>query len=289
VKPRPRDVKLNTGREPKPASSATPAAAATATAALLLVLAVSLPTRSHAADLNPPPPPPPPPAAAPSPADLLAKIVGRLSVAETRHARDWSEFASETVLWGRRLQDEQHPVPEGPVRDALSAVDLGAAADAKAADWPKLREELEALLKKPEEKKNDQQQQKQQQQNQDQKNQEQKNQEQEKQQQPQDQKPSDQNQKSEPQNQNEEKKEPESAFGDMKDKTEPPPPPPQNDTQKVGGTPEKRPTDPAAADPTLAQPLQKLEQLRNEDSPAKLFQLMEGERKPAPNKKGKDW
>jgi len=39
----------------------------------------------------------------------------------------------------------------------------------------------------------------------------------------------------------------------------------------------------------LTLPLQKLEQLRNDDSPAKLFQLMEGEKKPTPAKKGKDW
>jgi Ca-activated chloride channel homolog len=287
VKPRPREVKLVTGREPK-----APADRGVATVATL-VLALFFAPFENAAQTPTTPPPPPLPAPAPaSPADALAKIVGRLSIAEARRAQDWAEFAGETVTWGRRLQSEQQPVAEGPVRDALAAVDLGSAADAKTADWPKLREELEALLKKPEEKKNEQQQQQQNQkqnQDQDKKNQDQKNEEQQKQE-SQDQKPSDQNQKSEPQKQNEEPKQnPESAFGDMKEKSEPPPPPPQSETQKVGGTPEKRPNDPAAADPTLVQPLQKLDQLRNEDSPAKLFQLMEGERKPTPNKKGKDW
>jgi Ca-activated chloride channel family protein len=41
-------------------------------------------------------------------------------------------------------------------------------------------------------------------------------------------------------------------------------------------------------DPDLAMPLQKLEQVRNQDSPAKLQQLMQGQPQKAP-KKGKDW
>ena len=41
-------------------------------------------------------------------------------------------------------------------------------------------------------------------------------------------------------------------------------------------------------DPALALPMQKLEQIRNQDSPAQLFQLMEGDRK-AQKKSGKDW
>ncbi|HEX2854699.1 MAG TPA: VWA domain-containing protein [Opitutaceae bacterium] len=293
VKPRPREVKLGTGT----GLSKTDAAKVAASVAILLFLGTILfPASGIAADAVPPPPPSLPPAA------QLSKMVGRLSTAETHSGRDWAELAGETVTWGQRLQSEQQPVPEGPVRDALAAVDLGSAADAKTADWPKLREDLEALLKKPEDKKDDQQkQQDQQQQNQDQKNEDQKKQDQQKQDQQKqdsqqksspDQK-SDQQQKQDPSQQpqnekNEPPKSPESAFGDMKEKPQPPPPP-QGDTQKVGGTPEKRPADPAAADPALAQPLQKLEQLRNEDSPAKLFQLMEGERKPPPNKKGKDW
>jgi Ca-activated chloride channel family protein len=63
--------------------------------------------------------------------------------------------------------------------------------------------------------------------------------------------------------------------------------------QQVGGTPEKKPEEQQEqADPALALPLQKLDQLRNLDSPAQLFQLMEGdrkgERKTAP-RTGKSW
>lgn len=289
VKPRLREVKLTSGTEPK--TPIPPASPAAALAVLLLISHLGFPGSARALEAVPPPPPPPAP-----PSAQLSKMVGRLSTAESRSARDWAEFARETVTWGQRLQSEQQPVPEGPVRDALSAVELGAPADPKTTDWPKLREELEALLKQSEEKKNDQQQQQdkqeQQQQNQDQKNPDQQKQDQQKQDsQPSEDKP-DKPQKEEnaqpPKENNEPQKSPESAFGDMKEKPEPPPPP-QGDTQKVGGAPEKRPNDPAAADPALAQPLQKLQQLRNEDSPAKLFQLMEGERKPQPNKKGKDW
>ena len=74
-----------------------------------------------------------------------------------------------------------------------------------------------------------------------------------------------------------------------KDESPPPPqqpPPTPENMQQVGGAeqqPEKEPSDPA-----LALPLQKLDQLRDQDSPAQLFQLMEGERKPT-KKTSKDW
>lgn len=290
VQPRPRDVALSSSG-PAPKNRTPAGSGAAALIALLLFFASAGYAPLHAAD-EIPPPAAPPPASAP-----LSKIVGRLAASDTRTARDWAELARETVTWGQHLQSEQQKVPEGPVRDALAAVELGSTENAKTADWPSLRRELEALLQKPPEKKDDQQQQQQDQQQ----KQEQKNQEQQKQdsksspqqqqsgepkssdpQQKQDQSDSQKSEKGEP------PKSPESAFGDMKEKAQPPPPP-QGDTQKVGGTPDKRPPDPAAADPALAQPLQKLDQLRNDDSPAKLFQLMEGERKPAPNKKGKDW
>ena len=75
----------------------------------------------------------------------------------------------------------------------------------------------------------------------------------------------------------------------MQKKDQPPPPPKDGSMQKVGGAPEKKDESKEAVDPTLAIPLQKLDQLRNQDSPAQLFQLMEGEKKPVAPKKGKDW
>ena len=66
-------------------------------------------------------------------------------------------------------------------------------------------------------------------------------------------------------------------------------PPPSREMQKVGGTPEKRDADKAPLDSQLALQLQKLDQLRNQDSPAELFQLMDTDKKTTPKKTGKDW
>jgi Ca-activated chloride channel family protein len=226
---------------------------------------------------------------------VLGKIVSRLAGQPSRTGRDWAELARETVTWGEKLQSEKQPVTEGPVRDALLAVDLGSTLDAKTADWPTLRRELEALLQKPESQeqpdqpqdqseKQDQDQQSQQ--NQDSSPSEQNQQQQQDQSSPSEQSPSESQQKNDPAPGDPKQ---DSAFGDMQQKAEPPPPPPSSETQKVGGAPEKKDPDQAATDPALTMPLQKLEQLRNQDSPARLFQMMEGEKKPAPAKKGKDW
>ena len=97
-----------------------------------------------------------------------------------------------------------------------------------------------------------------------------------------------------------------SAFGDMKDdpakqppkddksaapqpdSSKPPATPPPGEMQQVGGAPEQPSNDPARQDPALTIPLQKLEQVKQDDSPARLFQLLQG---PAttPPAKGKNW
>jgi len=82
-----------------------------------------------------------------APSSALGKIVNRLADNPTPPTgRDWAELARETVTWGQKLQTAQHPVPPGPVHDALHATTLGEALDPKTADWPQLRSELEALL-----------------------------------------------------------------------------------------------------------------------------------------------
>ena len=61
--------------------------------------------------------------------------------------------------------------------------------------------------------------------------------------------------------------------------------------QVVVGVPIKggQPQQPDKTDPSLALPMQKLDQLRNQDSPAKLFQMLDSqEHKPRP-KPGRDW
>jgi len=306
VRPRPRDLKLTPHPRTPPPVPTVPRPLTTAVASLALC---SLVIGHWALGITPAKPAasaPASPAGTPPPAsEALAKIIGRVAAAESRTARDWAELGRETVTWGGRLQSEQQPIPEGPVRDALAAVDAGAKLDANTADWPKLREELAALLKKSEEQKQDQQKQddkdqqdqkdKQDQKDQDQKNQDQKKsdkQDQSKDSKDPQQEKSDEQKKQDqqPQDKDDKDKQGESAFGDMK-KNEPPPPPPPEDpgTQKVGGTPEKKESEQQPADPSLALPLQKLEQLRNQDSPAHLFQIMEGEKKPATKPKGKDW
>ena len=308
VRPRPRTVTLRPAQpatqekgERRPEKDAILASVAPL-AVLLLSPFSLLPSSARAAVAVQPSPATAPaaPAAAPEPSPLV-KIVSRLAGAEQRTARDWAELGRETVTWGSRLQSEQQPVSEGPVRDALAAVDLGMKLDAKAADWKKLREELEALLQKPDEDKQDKQD-KQDQQNQDDQKQDQQKQDQEKKsdqqkkQDKQDQQKSKSDQKDSSQQEQqpqdaqppEPKPQGESAFGDMNKKDEPPPPPPPENTQKVGGAPEKKDEPPPQVDPSLALPMQKLEQLRNQDSPAQLFQLMEGEKKPT-KKTGKDW
>ena len=243
------------------------------------------------------------PSATPAPEPpALSRIVSRLSTAASRSGRDWAEFARETVTWGSRLKSTGDQVPEGPVRDALAAVDLGSQLDPKTADWPKLREELEALLQKPEEPPPQDQQKQEDQQNQQQQNQDQQKQDQQqkqnssdqqqKQDQPQQQKDSEQKQEpqdseKQPQNQKQpQDREDQSAFGDMEEKNIPPPP---EETQQVGGVPERKEGTPPPADPNLALPLQKLEQLKNQDSPAELFQLMEDRKDDSSRKTKKDW
>jgi len=307
VRPRPRTVELRTSpRRPtgQPAAGLAPdkpvAAAALSIVVPAALLLLPLPGRAAAKLAQPPATPAPArstDAAATPETSALSKIVSRLSAASRHTAQDWAELGRETVTWGSRLQSQHQPVPEGPVQDALGAVDLGEKLDARATDWAKLRSELEALLKKPDE--DQQQPQKQEKQDkdqqQDQKDKDQQQQQQQGEEQDQ-QKPKNENQprqdqkspdQPEPKPQDQQKSD-DPALGDMNKKEEPPPPPPEN-MQQVGGNQEKKEDEPKEQlDPALALPLQKLEQLRNQDSPAQLFKLMEGDRKPA-KKPAKDW
>ncbi len=285
VQPRPRAITLPA--ETPSSAPAAPPVIATLLVIGLLAAGLGLPATARAEDNR---------------AAILAKIVARLSAKPDCTARDWAELARETVTWGQHLQDDQRPVPESPVRDALAAVDLGSALNAHTADWPKLRADLEALLRKPEpQKKDQQQQQNQQQKQQDQKqqsdqqkqNQDQSQSNQSKQDNPSQGKSPEQPKQQQPNSQEGRKDSPQdskpgqSAFGDMQKREQPVSP---HDTQKVGGVPEKKEGEATPSDPTLALPLQKLDQLRNQDSPAELFQLMDSDHKQtAPKKHGKDW
>jgi Ca-activated chloride channel family protein len=299
VRPKSRDIRLSA--PPAPARRAASAVAAAFLAALLLFSGAS----ALAAD-----------AAAPDPAAALSKIVGRLSAQDACSALDWAELGRETVTWGEHVKSGNQEVPEGPVHDALRAVDDGEKSDAKATDWPKMRSELEDLLKKPENKNQNQNQQDQQNkdQNKDQdKKQDQKQDNKQDQKQQQDDKAKQQNkdqQGSQPQSDKQDSKDQggqqqskpadqkqggQSAFGDMsKDSPAAPTPTPRRESQgsmqKVGGVKKGEPDDPARANPELAVPLEKLEQLKNQDSPAELFgMLRRGEPTPTPANTGKNW
>lgn len=286
VRPRERALPLGKAKGQRTENRARKTATASSVAALLFLSSVLSPRTSAA------------PAEPASADDTLSKplttTVARLADKSALAAKDCADLAQTTITYGQRVKSGQQRPPEGVISDALAAVDLGEKADAKAADWPRLRQELEQLLEKPpEEKKQDQKQDEQQ--KQDQKNQPQNQQNQDQQKQDQQQQQQQDQQNSDQQKQEERQKQQQDAFGDMKDQKEPPkteelkePPqqPPQPQTQKVGGQKEKKMEVPL--DPDLAMPLQKLEQVRNQDSPAKLQQLMQGQPQKAP-KKGKDW
>jgi Ca-activated chloride channel family protein len=250
VRPRPRDLRPRQDSR----AGAKPAVVSEAASALLCLLLLGSVREIRAGAVQAEPSAP-----TSTPGVILGRMVGRLSSQDQPSAIDWSELAGQTVTWGQQLQSSKESVPEGPVRDGLAAVDTGSAMDAKAADWAQLRAQLENLLKKSEDQKQQNQQQnkeqKQQQQNQKQSN----------------------PQSSSPQRQ--------SAFGD----SDAQPQPPQSGNQQVGGSQEKKRPDPAQNDPTLANPLQKLDQLRDEDAPADLFQMLENNEPHPPETTGKNW
>jgi Ca-activated chloride channel family protein len=314
VRPRSRDIQLKTKNTPPPlpaVESATPSSRATVANLLILGLTLAplvIGHRSFAAET--------PSAADPATAiaQPLTTLVGHLSARPALAARDCAEIARTSLTYGERLQSAKHPVPEGPIRDALLAVDQGEAADHKAADWPDLRAKLNKLLEKPEpppqqeqdkkqDEKKEKQDQKDKQDSKDQSGQSGDKSEQEKKEQEQQQSSDSQKSQSEKSQQNqqqeskhsEEKPEPakeqQSAFGDMKkdppqDKPPQEVPQPSEETQKIGGSPENKSF--APANPELSVPLQKLDQVRNLDSPGRLFQLMQ-DPKAKPDQPGKDW
>lgn len=205
----------------------------------------------------------------------LSNLVERLSTQPELAAGDYATLARETITWGQRLQGAQQAVTPGPVNDALAGVDFGEKLEVKAADWSRLRNDLEELLKKPPEPPPQQQQQPQ---PQPQQNQQQKEQQ-----------PQQQNSSGSQEQQPPEQQQPQNP--ESKTQNPPPPKPPEQantgGTQKIGGQPQ-RPKE-IKSDPSLALPIQKLDQLRNQDSPAQLFQMLDSRNyKPSP-KKGRDW
>ena len=222
------------------------------------------------------------PGGAQPPPSELPKIVAQLAAQPALSAADCEKLARETLTHGQAVRQTGQPVKPGIVHDGLAAVDRGEALDPKATDWPTLRAQLQELLQPPPP--------------QDQKKDEQKQEEQEKdqQQQQQDQPQNDQ-QKSEEQKQQEQQQQQQEQQSEEQKRQEqqppqsqpPPEPPKENQTQKIGG--EQKTDDERKEHPELAVPLQKLDQVRDQDSPAELFELLhDNEPKPAGQPK-KDW
>lgn len=293
---RPRERALPLSSAPGRAKSPGKSTATVTAAALALFFLLAAPHRAQAED---------------SPVETLSKplatTVARLAEQPSLSAKDCSDLAQTTITYGQRAKSAKQLPVEKAVQDALQAVDLGEKLDAKEADWAKLRQDLQDLLKKEEpppqdqKKKQDEDQKKQDQQKQDQNKDQQKNQDKDQQknqdknksdQQKQDEKNQQQQDQQDKQQQSQQQKNQQNAFGDMKDKPDqktPPKPQPQSGTQKVGGQQDKKREDQTA--PEMAVPLQKLEQVKNQDSPAKLQQIMQGQQQQQqkPKTAGKDW
>jgi Ca-activated chloride channel family protein len=275
VRPRERALPLGTGKR----FAGRAATAAAPVASVLLLIALCHPSALRADDVMVKP---------------LSNVVARLAGQDALSVHDEVELAETTITYGQRAKGAQQVPVEGAIRDALTAVDQGEKADPKATDWPKLRQQLEELLKKSEPPKPPEQQKKDQQKQDQQQNQQNQNPDQSQQNKDNKQSESKDQQKNQQQQQQEQqKKQNQDAFGDMKDqkqdqakKPEQTHPQPTSGTQKIGGQKEK-PAE-SGMDPAMTLMLQKLEQVKNQDSPVKLQMLMQPP-SDKPAKTGKDW
>ncbi len=217
--------------------------------------------------------------------DPLVALVTRLAGADALSAPDLARLATLTAEQGEQARASSAPFPEGAVRDALAAVAAGQRTDARAADWPALRQRLERLLEPPPRDQQDQQQPQQQkpppQDQQDQQNQSAPSE-------PSDQpESSDQPDRSDQADQSAQQPSPadEPSPGrpaDPGQADQSPEPSADEPAQQAGGVSasgrsgdRESADDPAAQDPALAVPRQRLDRVRESDAPARLFQLMQ--------------
>jgi Ca-activated chloride channel family protein len=128
-------------------------AAAPALAAALAGLAAWNPSQAHAAaaDLSPPPrsavaASQPPPVQPTDLAATIAELSDRPALAPTDYAR----LATDTIRFVSQPNAPRDAQRDGVIDDALAAVSRGEQADAQAADWATLRQQLEALRHPPE-------------------------------------------------------------------------------------------------------------------------------------------
>lgn len=202
-------------------------------------------------------------------ASQLPQVIRELSEKKQLSGKDYSRLAEETIGYGKEiLARGQKETLEPVIKDALQGVDEGEKADRKAADWEKLRRELEELLKQEQQQQQNQKDQQQQkseseQQKKDQQNQDQPKNNQAASSQGKDSSSEEKSDSKESQGNKSEKPEEQKKEGSEKRSEK---------TQKVGGKKEKE----VSANAAEAGVQQKLEQVKQKDSPARLFQLMEG-------------
>lgn len=231
----------------------------------------------------------------------LPALAKALSTQPSLSAADAARFAGATIDYGSAQKQSGQPIPPTVLADGFASVDFGERTDRSAADWPELRRKLEELARPPEEQKQDEKEEEQKNQEEKQDQQQQQGGGQDDQQQNQDQEQQDQEQQQDQQQQqNEEQQQQRSGQKAFED----PPPEPQ---QQDGGEPEQQESQQQpkknmqtvgggqAADkelqerPELAVPLQQLDRVKQQDSPARLFQLMQDDEPKKPTKKERDW
>lgn len=226
----------------------------------------------------------------------LAGLTKALSEQTSLSASDANRFANATIEWGTAQRQSGKPIPQSVLSDGFASVDLGERLDRNAADWPELRRKLEDLTRPPE--KNDEEKKDEEKQQEDQKDQQQQQQQgggENREQQDQDQQQQQQDQQTE---QEKQQRSGQKAFDDQPPQPEPQesedtdsqdakPQPPQRNMQSVGG--EQTADKELEEKPELAVPLQKLDRVKQQDSPARLFQLMKDEEPKRPAKKERDW
>ncbi len=253
----------------------------------------------------------------------LNTLVAQLATQPQITATEFAALAQETLTYGQQVLATGQKPGVGVIHDAIAGVDIGEALNPSAANWPQLRADLLKLLEdaqEPPPQDQDQENEDESDQEKDQSDQGQDGQEGDQgepgengdqpqegepgengdsESEPQDgqgdqsESPDESGQKGENQEQSESAQRPnqnnESAFGDLDE----PPPTPQPEpqpanpaNQKIGG--QQTQTQEAHLNPELAVPLQKLDQLKQQDSPAQLYQLMQDPKSQPPLNK-RDW
>ena len=287
-----------------------------------MILSLSTPDSASAVEEVPPPSPEEMLAQLEAP---LNSVIARLSIQEEIIAAEFAEVAEKTITWGNQVLQSGQPPSIPVIKDALEAVDLGELIDPEAADWPTLREELEKLLEESQEQQDQEQEQEDQDEEQEEEESEDSDEgdegedgdeEQDGEQgeegedgesgdqeesegsegDPSDEEGEDgENQQDQSEPSEQERENAQNAFDEFEEPEpeegegeQPPPEPsqPQPGNQSVGG---QQVQDQEAMDnPEMVVPLQKLDQLKDQDSPAELFQLMQ-DPNDQPPKTGRDW